>query len=216
MFDDFRRERAARRVKPGDGRPLKRFRWWQSFSRSLFYLRVESDGGEPITYAVDVRHGGDSSGEIRAHLYRNGTLHAESKMPAYFPVEGGTVEVVSTLFGLRRCHFVTADGAERQLLPDAHSAEGRRAALDRDRPTLSRVIGAVSVVALLGGVALFIPQFIETISEIPPVAERLGTFTSPVQFTVWQNVAVGLVTGAASAERALRLRYNWLLDAIAN
>jgi len=48
------------------------------------------------------------------------------------------------------------------------------------------------------------------------VAERLGTFTSPVQFTVWQNVAVGLLTGAASAERALRLRCNWLLDAIAN
>ena len=50
MFEDWRRRRAAGRVKSGDGHPLKPFRWWQQFSRALFYLRADGRA----EYAVDV------------------------------------------------------------------------------------------------------------------------------------------------------------------
>lgn len=42
--------------------------------------------------------------------------------------------------------------------------------------------------------------------------QRVGTFTSPVDLPAWGNAVVGLGAAAASTERALRLRYNWLLD----
>ncbi|NKY97978.1 hypothetical protein HGB44_09960 [Nocardiopsis dassonvillei subsp. albirubida] len=96
MFKEWRRHRAAQRVKPGNGRPLKPFRWWQLTFRAL----------------------------------------------AHPPARRG----------------------------------GLRAA---------------------------------------PVAERSGTFTSPVHLPVWLNTALALGAAAASTERALRLRCNWLPDSAA-
>lgn len=217
MFDDWRRNRAAKRVKPGTGRPLKPFRWWQLLTRSLFYIRLAGEDGLTTVYAVEVRHmGNKETGVIEAHLYRDNIHQALSKTPAKFPVPGGTIEVETSSFGLKRCHYVTEDGAERQLEPDPKSAEGRRARLDQAHPTLSRVIGVVSVVLLVVGVFLLIPQIIEPISEIPPIADNIGTFTSPIQLSFWPNVIVTLVFIAASTERALRLRYRWWLDGAAN
>jgi hypothetical protein len=37
-------------------------------------------------------------------------------------------------------------------------------------------------------------------------------FTSPVHLPGWLNFGLGLGAAAASTERALRLRHNWLLD----
>ncbi|MFE3230312.1 hypothetical protein [Nocardia sp. NPDC059228] len=69
MFNRWRHRLAVRRVKPGDGRPLKRFRWWQSISRSLFYLRLPHRDGGHTEYAVDVRHWGNrETGEVEADL----------------------------------------------------------------------------------------------------------------------------------------------------
>lgn len=48
------------------------------------------------------------------------------------------------LFYLRR-----GDGAERALIPDPASAEGRRARVTNNHPTASRMIAAASVVMLL-------------------------------------------------------------------
>lgn len=135
MIREWRRRRAAKRVKSGDGRPLQSFRWWRQFGRALFYLYLTRDDGGQTVYAVDVRHWRDQwseDGEVKAHLYLAGRQHAESKIPAAFPVEGGTVEVAMSAFGIKRCHYVTADGAEQQLVPDPKSAEGRRARLDRE------------------------------------------------------------------------------------
>ena len=67
---------------------------------------------------------------------------------------------------------------------------------------------AVLVVALVLGV----PQIVEQISQIPPVAENVGTFTSPFHLSATLNVALVVATLVASTERALRLRYHWLLD----
>ncbi|MBO3675460.1 hypothetical protein [Streptomyces sp. NEAU-YJ-81] len=211
MFKDVRHRRAVQRVKPGDGRALKRFRWWQMLSRALFYLRLRNDDGRQTVYAVEVRH--QSSDKAIAHLYLDGRHHAESKVPAVFPVQGGTVEVRASTFGLKRCHYVTAERAEYQLIPDPHSAEGRRARLDRSHPALSRWIGFLSVIVLAIGLVLLILQLTEQVTRAPEgVAQYVGTFTSPIDLPAWGNVVLGFCTVAASTERALRLRYHWLLD----
>ncbi|TQL91138.1 hypothetical protein [Pseudonocardia kunmingensis] len=218
MLQEWRRRRAAERVKPGDGRPLKRFRWWQMFSgRALLHLELTGDDGRQVRYSVDVRYWGDKEdGVVRAQLYRAGRLHALSKVPAFFPVEGGTIEVATTDFGVRRCHHVGVDGAERQLTPDPRSGEGRRARFERNHPAMSRLVGFVSVVVLIVGVGLNLLQLIEPISRIPPIAENIGVFESPVHLPIWLNIALGLGAALASTERALRLRYHWLLDAGGN
>lgn len=54
----------ARKVKPGDGRPLKRYQWWQLFSRSLLHLRLSGIAEAEEVWSVDVRPGGDSNGEV--------------------------------------------------------------------------------------------------------------------------------------------------------
>ncbi len=106
---------------------MQRYRWWQPFSRSLFHLRLRSDGGSQETWTVDVRLGGDSGGEVWARLYRDGINQARSKLPAAFAVPGGTI-------------------------------------------------------------------------------------ISPIQLPAWMNISLLVVTILASTERALRLRYNWILD----
>lgn len=211
MISEWKRRRAARRVKAGDGHALQRFRWWQLLTRSLFHIRL-SDDGQPQTWTVDVRHGGDANGEVLAQLYRNGQHHARSKLPAAFPAPGGMVEVVASGYGLKRCHFVPDHGPERQLSPDPASAEGRRARLDHDRPALSRAIGLVSMAILVIALLLGIPQIVEQISRIPPVAENLGSVSSPIQLPAWFNISLLVATLVASTERALRLRNHWLLD----
>lgn len=212
MFSEWKRRRAARRVKPGDGHPLARYRWWQPLSRALFHLRLTDGRGEPETWSVDVRLWGDENGEVVAQLYRNSAHHARAKLPARFPVTGGTIEVVASGYGLRRCHYVSAHGAERQLLPDPASAEGRRARLEREHPVLSRSIGFVSIAILVIALILGVPQLIEQISQIPPIAENIGSFTSPIRMPAAFNAALVVATLLASTERALRLRYHWLLD----
>ncbi|WP_424186865.1 LuxR C-terminal-related transcriptional regulator [Actinokineospora sp. G85] len=217
MFKEQRRHRAARRVKPGNGRPLKPFRWWQPPFRTLFYLPLQDDADRRLVYAVDIpqwQRVTSEDGKGKAHLYLDGQHQAESTLPAAFPVRGGLIEVVPSAFGLKRCHYITTGGTERQLIPDPSSGEGRRANLDREHPALSRWIGLLSMSVLLVSLLLLIPQLAEIATKVPPVAEHIGTFTSPVRLPVWLNIALTLTTAAASIERALRLRYNWLLDSV--
>lgn len=145
---------AAARVRDGDGHGLEPFRWRQLFNRSLLQLRLPQGDGRELAYTVDVRHGGDrEDGEVRAHLYLDGRHQAQSAMPAALPVPGGHIEVTMGVFGIRRCHYVTKDGAEQQLAPDPGTAEGRRARFDRERPFLGRCVGLASVVMLAPGSA---------------------------------------------------------------
>lgn len=215
MINERKRRRAAQRIRSGNGRRLKRFRWWQPLSRALFYLPSTDDDGRPAVYAVDVPYWQQvmtEDGKGKAHLYLDGRHHAESELPAVFPVPGGVIEVEPTAFGLKRCHYVAADGAVRRLLPDERSAEGRRARLDRERPVLSRCIGFLSLVLLVVPLLLVVPQIIEGVSQVPPLAQRFGVFTSPVDLPLWLNIALGLLASTSSVERATRLRWNALLD----
>ncbi len=214
MFEDFRRRLATSRVKPGDGRPLAPFRWWQILSRSLFFLRLDGASGS-VVYAIDVRErertfSDDDRGT--AHLYRDGIHHARSKLPARFEIEGGAIEVAQSPFGLKRCHYVASDGSEVHLSPHEGSLIGRRARLDRTRPALSRAIGVLSILLLVGAGLLGLPQLLESMTAIPPVADLIGPFESPYHLSPVANVAIGLVAVIASTERATRLRHSLLLD----
>ncbi|MFX4294130.1 hypothetical protein [Streptomyces bohaiensis] len=213
------RSRALRRVGPGDGRPLRRYRWWQPLSRALFHLPLIEDDGRRVTYSVDVPHWQrltTDDGEGGAQLYRDGRRHATSPLPAVFPVPGGVVEVVPTAFGLRRCHLVADDGSEHGLIPDPRSAEGRRARLARERPGLSRLLAVVSVLLLVVPAALAVPQLLDVLTQLPPVEERLGSYRSPVALSWWLNGLLGVCASVASAERATRLRWHVLLDGAAH
>lgn len=212
----WRARLAERRVKPGDGRPLPPFRWWQILGRSLFLLDLEGVGGVTTTFAVDVRQLGDrDDGEVRARLYRDGVQVAVSRLPARFAVPGGRIEVAARASGLRRCHFVPDAGEERQLTPHPRSAEGLRARLHHRHPVLSRVIGVIATAIVLVGVCITVPQLVETISQVPAIAESVGTFTSPIRLPTTVNILLTLAVILASTERALRLRSSWL-DELAN
>ncbi|WP_150253464.1 hypothetical protein [Nocardiopsis deserti] len=215
MINERKQREAAKRIRSGNDRPLKRFRWWQPLSRALFHLPLTDGGGRRVVYSVDIPYWQrvmTEDGKGKAHLYLDGGHHLESTLPAAFPVPGGVIEVESTAFGLKRCHYVTAEGDVRQLVPDARSAEGRRARLDREHPALSRLVRAVSLVLLIVPIVLVVPQIIEGVSHVPPIAERFGTLTSPVDLPLWLNVALGLCASTSSVERATRLRWNALLD----
>ncbi|EXG82215.1 hypothetical protein [Cryptosporangium arvum] len=207
MFDDLRQRMAAKRVRPGDGRPLERFRWWQLFTgRKLFSLQV----GE-TAYAVDVRLTGKQAGDDgMAHLFVNGRHQARSRMPAAFPVAGGTIQVAQSTVGLKRAHYVTTQGGEYLLTPDPRSVIGRRLRFAREHRVLSRWIAAFSVVALVCGLGINLVQLLEPILGVPPIVERFGRFESPIDLPVWVNVALGAAATLGAVERSWRLRHNWL------
>lgn len=221
MLENMKRRRAARRITAGDGRPLRPFRWWQVISgRKLFYLPATA--GESSKYAIDIRFWGkqgwgkEGSDDGIAHLFRDGRHHAQSRLPARFPLEAGTVEVSKSGFGLKRVHYVRPDGREMQLVADPKSTMGRRLRFDQEHPALSRAVGAVSVVMLIVGIGLNLLQLMEPMSQIPPILEHVGPFESPLHLPLWLNITLAFGTAVASMERALRLRYHWLLDAAGN
>lgn len=200
-----------RRVRAGSGEPLRRYRWWQMFSRSLRSISLTSADGRPSIHTVEVRHGGDmTDGEVRARLYVDGALQSYAKLPTRFSVPGGHIEVAITGFGLKRCHYVGTNGVEQQLTPDPRSAEGRRARLHRRHPGVSRAIGLLSITFVVIGLCVEVPQIIEALSQIPPVADSIGTFTSPLRLPLHINLIVGLAAIVGSTERALRMRSSWI------
>ena len=215
MLGDAHEGTIPRRQKRGDGRPLAPFRWWHLVSgRKLFALVVPRPGAPDVTYAVDVRSHED--GDPRAHLYCDGAQAVVSRLPARFAVEGGVIQVAAGSYGLRRMHYVTPDRSERRLTPHPRSAVGRRLRLEQTHPVASRWIAATAIVILIVGVGVNVPQLVQVISEIPPIAERFGTFVSPIHLPLWLNIALGAGAALASMERGLRLRYHWMLDGLGN
>lgn len=192
---------------------MPRFRWWQLLGRSLRTLTLRAPDGGASTYTVDVRRAGDGSdGVVRARLYLDGALVSHSTLPARFPVPGGHIEVAVGTFGLRRCHYRRADGGTEQLVPHPATAEGRRARLHDTHPRVSRLIGRVSALLVIAGLCVAVPQIVQVISQAPPIADSIGTFTSPIQLPPLATVLVGIAAVVGSTERALRMRSSWLDD----
>ncbi len=88
------------------------------------------------------------------------------------------------------------------------TAERWRSDLDRDNPTLSRQLAAASWTVLVLALLLQVPQLLEL------VANGTGwfSFTSPVTLPSSLNTPLTIAGALAGLERALRLRYHWLLD----
>src|SRR5690625_2397707 len=144
MFRVYRRwkkKRAIQKIKPGDGQPLKQYRWWQMIYRSLFFIKIPDEDGIKNIYAVNINY---FSEDEDADLYCNGKHDANSKLPAIFPVPGGVIEVATTTYGVKRMHYVKEDGREQQLFPHPHSAEGLRMKFDFYFPRISKFIGVVA------------------------------------------------------------------------
>ena len=223
MFQRLRRQRQLGRAKPGDGSALKDLRWWQTLTRTQFALDPDHGAGREASYIVDVRYlatelegGRIAEGARHAPIafYRDGRQLHIANSPVAFEVPGGTVEVAIGSYGLSRMHLVPSDdGPATTLRPHPRSLEGLRARFGRRHPGASRLLGALAIVVLLIGVVLMLPQAAELITSIPPVAERVGAFTSPIQLPAWLNVTVTVAGVLAAVERALTLRNHWLIDA---
>jgi hypothetical protein len=153
------------------------------------------------------------SEDHKARFYRDGERVATARMPAEFAVPGGRIEVDAGLYGVTRAHLVTDDGTERRLAPAPGTLEYRRANLTRRHPGLSRAIGATAVVILLVNLALAVPEGLEILTSIPAVAERFGTFVSPVALPWWLSWSLIAAGVAAATERAITWRHNRIIDA---
>lgn len=205
-----------RRVTPGDGRALPPFRWWHLLrGRHLFFFTIDRADGSHGRYALDVRTSGKEAGdEGMAYVYLDERQCAKSALPAAIPIEGGVLEAAYGIAGLKRARYLAADGRSRALVPDPGSAVGRRLEFARVHPRASTVVGAISIVLLIGGVGANVLQFVEPVLQIPPIVERFGRFESPIQLPVWLSITLAIAAGIGASERALRLRYHWLLDGV--
>ncbi|MEA5363846.1 hypothetical protein VA596_30230 [Amycolatopsis sp., V23-08] len=225
MVKELGRRLRLARVRHGDGSALPEYRPWQLFSRSLFFLDLTGDAGDSHVYAVDVRHLAEAksrsqhekaAGKSPAALYRDGVQIHRSNLPAVFPVPGGVVEVATSAFGLKRMRFTADDGSERTLRPHPRSQEGLRARFGERFPRTSAVVGAVSLVVLLAALAVSLLHGAEALTRVPVVAGYVGTFTSPIHLPGWAKAAMVAAGVLAAVERALRLRYNRLIDTLSS
>ena len=223
MFTRLKRSRQLRRAKPGDGSALKDQRWWQLLTRTQFFLDPAELEGRTAHYAVDVRYRaaeleGGKIAEGARHapvaLYRDGLQQQIANPPVAFAVPGGVIEVATSTYGLTRMHHVLEGSREgRTLRPHRRSLEGLRAGFGRRHPGASRAIGLLAILLLLVGLVLMVPQAAELVTSLDVVAERVGTFTSPIQLPAWANTSLIIAGALAASERALTLRNHWLIDA---
>jgi hypothetical protein len=155
----------------------------------MIFLRLPLRSGSSHVFEVDVRYLADSTTKNgAATLYRDGLqVSRANSLPATFPVSCGVIEVAMSPYGLKRMHYVCDDGSARTLRPHPRSHEGLRSRFGRRFPRTGSLVGAMAVVLLPVGLAVSIPQSMEALTRVPSVAERVGTFTSPISLPEWAN-----------------------------
>lgn len=201
--------RKKKRIRPGDGHPLKPFRVWHGLTRSLFYAPLETSEGRAKLYAVNVNY---FDWDDKADLYLDGVHTAQADLPAEFPVEGGTIEVAASTYGLKRMHFVDRTGQARVLKPAPASAEGLRASLAQRAPRISRLMSILAVVILLTLLPFGLLHIAEIITQIGFAQQYIDPFTSPIRLPDWATTPALVLSILAALERALTLRSHWLID----
>lgn len=188
---------------------LRPVRPHQILSRTVHTVVLHDPDGGSAVWAVETRTADDHE----ARLYRDGQRITSAEMPATFTVPGGLIEVDAGLYGVTRVHLVTPDGQERRLAPAPGTLEYRRAALTRRHPRLSRGIAITAVVILLVNLVLAVPAGLELLTSFPNVADRFGTFTSPVHLPGWLSWTLTAAGVVAAVERAVTWRHNRVVDA---
>jgi hypothetical protein len=181
----------------------------QVLTRTVHTITVPDPAGGAAVWAVETR----TTEDHEARLYRDGQRTGTAEMPATFTVPGGRIEVDAGFYGVTRVHLVTPDGRERRLAPAPGTLEYRRAVLTRDHPRLSRGIAVTAVVILLVNLVLAVPEGLELLTSAPQVAERFGTFTSPVDLPGWLGWTLTAAGVVAAVERAVTWRHNRVVDA---
>lgn len=174
--------------------------------RTIFHIKIEED-----VYSVDINIYGRNGGGAESTLFKNGKSIKYSRVPALFEVPGGHIEVNTTSYGVKRIHHVT-EHDEVQLTPDKKSPEGKRAKFKRNYPLMSRIIDILSIIVLIGGLIIGSPAMIEFTTRIPAIADVVGTFTSPFQFSDTTNIIILSLTVLAASERALSIKNHLLID----
>jgi hypothetical protein len=134
-------------------------------------------------------------------LYRDGEQVEEQRSPATFQLEAGTrIEASMGVLGMRQIDLVV-DGETTALAPVDGTPEAWRLQLERDRPGLSRAIGAISWAVLVVALVTGIGELIALTGADAPFA-----IANP-----W-NTIIGLAAVPAALERALRFKTNRWLD----
>ena len=142
-------------------------------------------------------------------LYRDGHQLRVQSSPARFDLEDGArIEVAYSTLGLKRAHLVTADGGSRMLEPAPGTGERWRADLEQERPSISRLLAILAWSVLVIALVVELPQLAEQVAGWT----GLFTFTSPVQAPAWLNTVLTVGGVLAGLDRALRLRWNALID----
>lgn len=210
FMDRFRRGTStAAQGGAEDGKRLRPFRRRDVLHRSRYAIAHDGPDGPGHTWTVDVTM--KDLGWV-AELYLDGVRREKSDVPAAFAVPGGTIEVRASMYGVTRAHLVLESGRERPLAPVAGTAEDLRGRLARRHPRLSRTIGALAIAILVVNLVLAVPQAIEIVTGVSLIADRVGSFRSPVSLPPWLN-AVMLSAGIlAATERVLMRRSNRVLD----
>ena len=110
-----------------------------------------------------------------------------------------------SLLGMRQVDLVV-EGETTMLTPVEGTAEGWRLQLERERPGLSRLIGAIAWIVLAVALVYEVPQLIALIAGV------MGAdFEPPVMLPGAANFVLGIAALAAALERALRFKSNrWL------
>lgn len=205
----YRHSRKVAKIKQGDGHTMKPFQFWQMITRSIYHIKLENTSGHEEKYSVDVEYY-EAGDEVK--LYLNDKHISSSSTPATFPVPGGYIDIQTTLYGLKRMHYVSDDHVDVVLEPDPRTAEGIRKKLTLHYPLASRLIGWAAIFILLISLVLGIPQIIEYVTYIDFIQERFGTFNSPINLPDWLNVTLAILAIIAALERALTLKNHWLID----
>lgn len=175
--------------------------WWQSLYRSVMGT---DHGGVRWDVDMDFFEWRDTF-----VLYRDGRQDRVQHGTAAFRLpDGARIEAAMSTYGLRRAHLVLPDGTERALEPAPGTAERWRADLDDRHPVLSRRLGTASWTVLVIALVLQVPQLVALVSELT----GWFAFTAPISLPSWLNTPLTFAAALAGIERALRLRYHWLLD----
>ena len=173
-------------------RSLRPLGGWAIVSRGRFETHHD---GHVWTVDLDYLDFGE-----KLHLYRDGVEVEVQKSPATFRLGAGArIEASMGLLGMRQVDLVV-EGETTMLTPVDGTAEAWRLQLERERPALSRLVGAVSWAVLVVALVCEVPQLIALIGGDPPFMLPAGA-----------NFVLGVAALAAALERALRFKSSrWL------
>lgn len=186
---------------PGDGSALRPVKRWHFIWRTV--MGIEHAGHQ---WDIDVDF---FDWDERVYLYQDGLQARVQRGTSTFDLpDSASIEVAWSTYGLRRAHLVKADGSQHQLTPIQGTAEHWRAELAQNHPRLSRWMDISSWIILAIVFALEIPQALAAIAEFTQWYQFMSFVTLPA----WLNSLITVAGVVAGLERALRLRYHWLLD----